>query len=173
MKTALVSFLILACSACTDATDRDTGPAGDIASQPQFDTGSGKTDDATTHSTDARVLTCVLEYEAFTPSFAARPAATFSTTFGDVENTGAKAGDGAYTLSAHTNKHPPYNLSFVLQIVDEARKGGISYIVLPRPHVGGAFLFELGADIAPVSFPDTGEQMFDNLRAYCSIRNPS
>jgi hypothetical protein len=67
---------------------------------------------------------------------------------------------------------PPYNLSFIAQIVDESRKGGISYIVLPRPHVGGAFLFELGADIPPVSFPNEGPQQYDNLRACCSIRMP-
>jgi len=169
MKLTSALLASLALAACTDgSTDQ---AAGDLATQ-QFDVGTGKGDDATATSKDARVLACVLEYEAFAPAFATRPAASFETTFGEVENRTGSATDGRYTLVARTNKTPPYNLSFIVQIVDVARNGGISYIVLPRPHVGGAFLFELGADIAPVTFPDTGAQAFDNLRAYCSIRNP-
>jgi hypothetical protein len=155
---------------CADAGDGDTGNAKIAGAPQQLEVQAGKIDGTAAKSTDLRLLNCQLEYEAFAPAFAVKPAASFEVTFGEVENQGARASDGAFTLVASTNPHPPYNLSFVVQIVDEARKGSISYVVLPRPHVGGEFLFELGADIPPVTFPDG--TTFDNLRGYCSIRNP-
>ena len=47
----------------------------------------------------------------------------------------------------------------------------LAYNVMPRPHVGGAYLFEIGAKIPPVTFPNETTP-FDFLRAYCSIRMP-
>jgi hypothetical protein len=169
--TLLVTSLTLA--ACADgAGEPGEAETGGNASQ-QLETGSGgKGDGATALSKDTRILNCQLEYEAFDPAFAVRHAAELETSFGTIENEGAKAGDGAYTLRVRTNPKPPYNLSFIIQIIDESRHGAISYIVLPRPHVGGAFLFELGADIPPATFPAEGTQSYDNLRAYCSIRMP-
>jgi len=155
---------------CADAVDGDTGNAKIAGAPQQLEVQAGTIDGTAAKSTDPRLLNCQLEYEAFSPAFAVKPAANFDTTFGQVENEGVKASDGAFTLAVHTNPHPPYNLSFIVQIIDEARHGAISYIVLPRPHVGGQFLFELGADIPPVTFPDGAT--FDNLRAYCSIRMP-
>jgi hypothetical protein len=157
-------------AACASTQPEDANTDGDAPQQ--LTPNGGKGDGATTVSKDPRIVNCHLEYEAFTPSFAIRPAAQLETTFGEIENNGITASDSKYTLSVHTNPHPPYNLSFIAQIVDESRGAGISYIVLPRPHVGGAFLFELGAEIPPATFADTGEQAFDNLRAYCSIRLP-
>lgn len=164
------SLTLIGCAAGGGDESTESGDAV-TANAPQQISQADKAD-APKLSTDTRILNCQLEYEAFAPAFAVRPAASFETTFAKVENEGVKAGDGGFTLSVHTNPHPPYNLSFIAQIVDESRKGGISYIVLPRPHVGGAFLFELGADIPPVSFPAEGPQQYDNLRAYCSIRMP-
>ena len=170
--TLLLSSLTLAGCAAGDESG-DTGEAETEGNAPQqLDLGAGKGDGATRAlSKDTRLLNCHLEYEAFSPSFTIRPAASFETTFGKVENEGAFASDGAFQLAVTTNPRPPYNLSFIAQIVDEQR-GGLSYIVLPRPHVGGEFLFELGARISPVSFPAEGTQQYDNLRAYCSIRMP-
>jgi len=103
------------------------------------------------------------------PAFAVKTAGSFETTFGAVENNGAFASDGSFRLDVVTNKTPPYNLSFIAEISSEATHASLSYIVLPRPHVGGAFLFELGASIAPVTLDGAS---FDHLRAYCSIRMP-
>jgi hypothetical protein len=164
---ALTSLLF---AACADGTAGDDAVTDGDADQ-QLAPAGGKGDGATP-SKDSRIVNCHLEYEAFTPAFAIRPAAQIERTFGEIENTGIVASDGAFSLRVHTNPHPPYNLSFIAQIVDDAKSAGLSYIVLPRPHVGGAFLFELGASIPPVSFADTGEIAFDNLRAYCSIRMP-
>jgi len=154
---------------CADAVDQDTGRAETQGAGAQLDLQSGKLDGAATVSTDARMVNCHLEYEAFSPTFAVRTAGTFDTTFGQIENASASATDGAYRLVVSTNPTPPYNLSFIAQIVD-AKGAGLSYIVLPRPHVGGAFLFELGAGIAPVTLADGTS--YDHLRAYCSIRMP-
>ena len=153
---------------CANAGDADSGSAeiGGAPKQLEAGTLSG----ATAKSTDPRLLNCQLEYEAFAPKFTARTAASFETTFGAIENTGASASDGAFGVVVSTNPHPPYNLSFIIQIFDEAKNAELSYIVLPRPHVGGAFLFELGAGIPSVTLSDG--QAYDHLRAYCSIRMP-
>jgi hypothetical protein len=154
---------------CANAGDADTAGAeiGGAGKQLESGTLTGAT---TAKSTDARLLNCQLEYEAFSPAFAARTAASFETTFGNVENTGASANDGAFGVVVSTNPHPPYNLSFIIQIIDEVKGAELSYIVLPRPHVGGAFLFELGAGIPPVTLADGNT--YDHLRTYCSIRMP-
>jgi len=44
------------------------------------------------------------------------------------------SGYGAFRLDVVTNKTPPYNLSFIIEISDETKHKGLSYIVLPRPH---------------------------------------
>jgi hypothetical protein len=155
---------------CADAGDEDTGNAKLGGAPQQIEVEAGKLPGTAAKSTDPRVLNCQLEYEAFSPAFAVKTAASLETTFGQVENEGITASDGAFTLAIQTNPKPPYNLSFIAQIVDESRQAGISYIVLPRPHVGGEFLFELGAGIPKVTLADG--QTYENLRAYCSIRNP-
>jgi hypothetical protein len=165
-----LSLLIssLALTGCANATDPDSGDAEIGGAPKQLEVGA-LDKIATAKSTDPRLLNCQLEYEALTPTFAVKTAASFETTFGQVENTGAFAADATYQLAVTTNPNPPYNLSFIIEIVDLAKGAGISYIVLPRPHVGGAFLFELGAPIAPATFDAT---TYDHMRAYCSIRMP-
>jgi len=154
---------------CANAGDADDGSAeiGGAPKQLESATLAGST---TAKSTDPRLVNCQLEYEAFSPAFVARTAASFETTFGAVENSGASAGDQAYGLIVSTNPNPPYNLSFTIRIIDQIKRVELSYVVLPRPHVGGAFLFELGAPIPSVTMADG--KTFDHLRAYCSIRMP-
>ena len=165
------SLASLGLAGCADAGDTDNGAAKIGGAPQQADVEVGKLDGSTTaKSTDPRLLNCQLEYEAFAPAFAVRTASSVETTFGKVENEGVSASDGAFGLVVQTNPNPPYNLSFIAQINDESRNAGLSYIVLPRPHVGGEFLFELGANIAPVTAADG--TVFDHLRAYCSIRMP-
>jgi hypothetical protein len=154
---------------CADAVDADHAGAQVGGAPQQVETGTlaGTT---TAKSTDSRLLNCQLEYEAFDPTFAVKTATSFENTFGQVENTGVSVNDGAFGLVVSTNPNPPYNLSFIIQIFDVAKNAELSYIVLPRPHVGGAFLFELGAGIPSVTLSDG--QAYDHLRAYCSIRMP-
>ncbi len=154
---------------CAGAGEPEGGPA-QVGGAPQ-QLQAGKLDDPPpVTSTDPRLLNCQLEYEVFQPTFVVKTAASLETTFGDVENTGAQAADGTYQLSVSTNPNPPANLSFTVQIVDQSKGAEIAYTVLPRPIVGGAFLFELGAPIAAVTGADG--TTFDHVRAYCSIRNP-
>jgi hypothetical protein len=154
---------------CANAGDADSGSAeiGGATKQLESGTLGGAT---AAKSTDPRLLNCQLEYETFAPAFAAKTATSFETTFGAVENTGASATDGAFGVVVSTNPNPPYNLSFIIQIVDAVKNTELSYIVLPRPHVGGAFLFELGAGIPAVTLSDGNT--YDHLRTYCSIRMP-
>jgi hypothetical protein len=166
-KLSLTLLTTLAFAACADAGNPDGGSAQIGGAPQQVETG---TLPGTAKSTDARLLNCQLEYESFAPTFTVKTAASFETTFGQVENQGASASDSAYSLVVSTNPRPPYNLSFIIQIFDEARGAELSYVVLPRPHVGGAFLFEIGAAIPAVTQPDG--TVFDHMRAYCSIRMP-
>lgn len=153
---------------CAGAADSEGG-AAEIGGAPQ-QLEAGKLAGTVTRSTDTRILNCQLEYEAFKPAFAVKTAGSFETTFGHVENEGALVSDGAYQLVVSTNPNPPYNLSFIAQIFDQAKGTEIAYTVLPRPHVGGAFLFEIGAGIPAVTGADGTS--FDHMRAYCSIRVP-
>ena len=165
-KLSLTLLASLALVACADAANPDGGSAQIGGAPQQVETG---TLPGTAKSTDTRLLNCQLEYEQFDP-FTVKTAGSFETTFGQVENQGASASDNAYSLVVSTNPKPPYNLSFIIQIFDIARGTELSYVVLPRPHVGGAFLFEIGAGIPAVTQPDG--TVFDHMRAYCSIRMP-
>ncbi|TMQ07260.1 MAG: hypothetical protein E6J90_22610 [Deltaproteobacteria bacterium] len=153
---------------CADAVDADHAGA-EVGGAPQ-QLEAGTLAGTPAKSTDPRLLNCQLEYEAFSPTFAARTATSFENTFGQVENAGVSVNDGAFGLVVSTNPNPPFNLSFIIQIFDAVKNAELSYIVLPRPHVGGAFLFELGAGIPSVTLSDG--KVYDHLRAYCSIRMP-
>ena len=167
-KLSLTLFVALGIAGCADAGNPDGGSAQIGGAPQQVETGT--IGGAAVKSTDARLLNCQLEYEAFAPAFVARTAASFESTFGQVENQGASASDGAYSVVASTNPTPPYNLSFIVEIFNDTSNAELTYVVLPRPHVGGAFLFEIGAGIPAVTQPDG--TVFDHMRAYCSIRNP-
>lgn len=163
----VASLGFLGCANAVDDVDHANAEVGGVPQQLETGTLAGTT---TAKSTDPRLLNCQLEYEAFSPTFAVKTATSFENTFGQVENTGVSVNDGAFGLAVSTNPQPPYNLSFIIQIFDVAKNAELSYVVLPRPHVGGAFLFELGASIPSVMLSDG--QAYDHLRAYCSIRMP-
>jgi hypothetical protein len=172
LKISFVTITCFAAAACTNTEETGDDAVTSAGAEQQLSTSGGKGDDATAKSTDPRLVNCQLEYQAITPTFTTRTAGAFDQTFGSIENTFGVASDAAYSLQVSTNKHAPYNLSFIAQIFDVKTSKQLAYIVLPRPHVGGAFLFELGAQIPATTFEDTGAASFDTLRAYCSIRMP-
>jgi hypothetical protein len=115
-----------------------------------------------------RHLVCNLDYETFSPAFADQPAATFDTKYTVVKKDGASATDGAFTLSVGVNPSPPFNLSDTATISNATTGATVAYVVLPSPHLGGDFLFEVGGKIDPVT-PAGAAQPFDFMRAYCSL----
>jgi hypothetical protein len=146
-KLALLCPLLLV--ACTDATEPSTDLDTDSASS------------ATRH------FVCNLEYETFSPTWATFPAASFDDKQSVVNKTGAVAGDANYSLSISMNSEAPYNLVFNAFILD-ATGATVAYTVLPTPHTGGDYLFEIGSKIAPIT-PAGAAQSFDFMRAYCSL----
>src|SRR5262245_34155254 len=169
IRTSIAIAMVGLAACATTPSDGDAAIDGDAPQQ--LSQGGGKGDGAAL-SKDPRLVNCHLEYEAFMPIFASRTAGDVENTFGEVENNGIVAGDTNFMVRISTNPKPPANLSFIAQISSTTNRDfPLSYIVLPRPHVGGAFLFELGTPIPTVTFPDTGES-FNFLRAYCSIRMP-
>ena len=148
-KMALLLPLLLSVVACTDAAEN----SNDL-----------DTDSATAGT---RHFICNLEYETFTPSFATLPAASFDEKQSVVNKTGASAGDGSYSLSIAMNSAAPFNLVFNAFILD-ANSATVAYTVLPTPHTGGDYLFEIGNKIDPIT-PPGATQAFDFMRAYCSL----
>ena len=146
-KLALLCPILLV--ACTDAAE----------SSSDLDT-----DSATAGS---RHFVCNLEYESFAPSFATMPAASFDEKQSVVNKTGAFAGDANYSVTISMNSAAPFNLVFNVFILD-ATGATVAYSVLPTPHTGGDYLFELGSKIAPIT-PDGATQSYDFMRAYCSL----
>jgi hypothetical protein len=130
-------------------------------------------DDDTDSDSDAvsgptRHLNCQLEYETFSPAFASFSAASFDTKYTVVKKSGASATDGAFTLAYSVNPTPPSNLSDSLVISNATTGGTIAYLVVPSPHLGGDFLYELGGKIDPVT-PTGATQAFDFMRGYCAL----
>ncbi len=157
-------FVCLAACAAPSALPGEPGQ--------QLVTGHGKADGET--SNDPHPINCQLEYETFAQPFDAVPAATISTTLGDVINNSASAADARYGLELDSNPNPATNLSFIATISNVTTQQQVAYVVAPAPQVGGAFLFELGGGIATVNLPgsDGTQRDFDHVRAYCSITNP-
>jgi hypothetical protein len=162
---ATVALASLTAAACT-VEPTDTGTAQVSGDAEQQLSQSAKADGPS--SSDKRILNCQLEYESFTP-FATQPIDSFDKTIGQIVSGGVTATDGTYQLGISINPAPAYNLSFNVQLSTVATGEIESYVVLPSPHVGGAYLFELGTHIPAVT---AGGGTFDYLRAYCSIRNP-
>jgi len=175
MKNSIVLVSLLF-AACTTASGDD--PANTDGNAPQqviTEKGGGKGDGAGSAAkvpADPRLLNCQFEYERFSPEWATHPLGTFETAFDKVETGFQWAFDPNYTLGVVNNMSPAYNLSLNVNIWDAKTNKLLGYVVLPRPHVGGAYLFELGVAIPSIDMAD-GTGSFDNLRAYCSIRNPS
>jgi hypothetical protein len=139
--------------------------------QPSSPDSSASTDDGNAALTASRTLACTLEYETFAPTYASGYAGDFSLPFSTVKTSGATAGDSGFAFKVSVNPKPAYNLSFNATLSDASGED-IAYTVLPSPRTGGAYLFELGGRIAPVS--RTGDDgivhAFDHLRAYCSYK---
>lgn len=115
-------------------------------------------------STEARLLDCQLAYESFSPSFASRTAATLTSTFGQLDH-GVAMSDGAFTLVVSTSAGAPYGLPLAAQIFDDRSNIELSY---DAPARGDAYVFDLGARIAPVELDGV---VFDHLRAHCSTHS--
>jgi hypothetical protein len=147
MRKSILFILLAACAA--DPADENT-------------------DDSAISGT-TRHLICNLEYETFSPAFASQPAATFDTKYTIVKKQGASASDGAFTLSVGVNPTPPYNLTDNVFITNAQTGATVAYVVLPSPHLGGQFLFEVGGKIDPVT-PAGATQAFDFMRGYCSLQ---
>ena len=110
-------------------------------------------------------LHCNLEYERFSP-FATSPIVSFSQPMSVVASTGVFVNGGGYQLYAVTNPTPPTNLSFQVGATSLTTGADLDYLVLPAPALGGAYLFEQGTRITPVT---VGGTSFDHLRKYCSL----
>ena len=147
MRKSIIFILLAACAA--DPADENTD------------------DSAITGPT--RHLMCNLDYETFSPTFADQPAASFDTKYTVVKKQGAEATDGAFTLSVGVNPTPPFNLSDSVFITNAQTGATVAYVVLPSPHLGGQFLFELGGKIDPVT-PAGATQAFDFMRGYCALQ---
>ena len=143
----------------TGCTDSDGGVAEVSAAPLQAPAG---TLFGSAKSTESRLLDCQLAYESSAPSFASRPAATLSATFGQLGH-GVAVSDGAFTLVVSTNAGAPYDAPLA-QIFDERSNIELSHDA--QPH-GGGNLLDIGARIAPVELDGI---VFDHLRAFCSIR---
>ena len=110
-------------------------------------------------------LNCHLEYERFSP-FAALPVTSFSTPMSTLASQAVTSSDGSLLLYAVVNPNPPANLSFEVG-VDRVSSGlNLSYTVLPTPALGGAWLFETGTQITPVTINSV---TYNYVRAYCSL----
>jgi hypothetical protein len=159
LQPVLASLLLAATTAACVADGASTEPTG---------TESVEAAELTTLQQER--LRCNLEYARYSPSFGVHQAAAFDQPMTTVTQSGATASDGRYSFVARINPTPPYNLSFQVSIREVATGKNVAYSVLPPPTLGGAYLFEMGARIAPVSIlTPTGYQQFDNLRSYCSL----
>jgi hypothetical protein len=143
----------VACATSEDSIDSESTESSDL--------GSAK-----------RHLQCVLEYARYSPDYHTSFAATFDELMSKVKANGATASDGKFAFQVQVNPNPPYNLPFIVSLRDLTTDQNLAYSVLPAPRLGGDFLFEMGARIAPVTLPVpslTTDQQFDYLRSYCSL----
>jgi len=155
----LAVALLAAALGITGCTDSD-GRATEVGAAPLQ--ASAGTLFGTAKSTESRLLDCQLAYESFAPSFASRPAATLSATFGQLGH-GVALSDGAFTLVVSTNAGAPYDAPLA-QIFDDRSNTELSRDA--QPH-GGGNLLDIGAQIAPVELDGV---VFDHLHAFCSLR---
>lgn len=137
--------------------------------EPNFDPPGGKGDSLAPGDTaaDDAVLDCYLEYERFEP-FEVAPIGQAFLSQDSLDAGVTIHPEGPYSLHVVRNPTPPYNLTFVVSMLDAAGDV-LAYTVLPEPSAAGTpYLFELGAEIdATGTVGDAGFQEFDHLRAYC------
>jgi hypothetical protein len=135
-------------------------------------TADSESADAAELDTLTRRLACYLEYTRYSPDFRTVAAGSFDELMSTVNAQGATASDGKFAFVARVNPTPPYNLSFQVSLRDVATGNVLGYTVLPKPRLGGDYLFELGARIAPVTLPVPSliaDETFDFLRSYCTL----
>ena len=155
----LAVAVLAAALGITGCTDSDGG-ATDVGAAPLQ--ASAGTLFGTAKSTESRLVDCRLAYESFAPSFASRPAATLSATFGQLGQ-GMAVSDGAFTLVVSTNAGAPYDAPLA-QIFDDRSNTELSHDA--QPH-GGGNLLDIDAQIAPNELDGV---VFDHLHASCSLR---
>jgi hypothetical protein len=173
--------LVLGAAACAapDATDPGAPGAPGASDEPATEAaqGFGRQAALVPHavlSPEARLaaasltgtLSCNLEYERFTPTFLTLPQGSFSQPMSVVASTGVSTSNGTLLLYAGVNPTPPFNLSFEVGVIRVSTGKTLSYVVLPPPTAGGAFLFENGAQITTVTI---GGILYDHIRTYCSL----
>ena len=83
-----------------------------------------------------------------------------------VGTTGVATSNPTLELYAQVNPSPPNNLSFEVGVIRVSTGKTLSYVVLPPPSTGGAFLFEIGAQITTVTIDSIA---YDHIRTYCSL----
>jgi hypothetical protein len=111
-------------------------------------------------------LSCNLEYERFTPTFSTLPQVSFTQPMSVIASNGFSTSNATFQLYATVNPTPPYNLSFEVGTIRVSTGKSLSYLVIPPPTAGGAFLFENGAQITTVTINGIA---YDHIRTYCSL----
>jgi hypothetical protein len=173
----LTAALVLGAAACAspDADAADPGASAEPTTEAAQAVGPQAT--LTPHAVQspaARLaaasltgtLNCNVEYERFTPTFLTLPQVSFSQPLSVVASQGVSTSNPTLQLYAVVNPTPPFNLSFEVGVIRVSTGKTLSYLVLPPPSVGGAFLFENGAQITTVTI---GGIAYDHLRTYCSL----
>lgn len=170
LLTAAVALGAAACAAPDDAADPGATTAPDPeALAPQVARNIHPTLSPEALQAAAALtgtLNCNLEYERFTPTFMVLPQVSFSQPMSTVGTTGVTASNATFQLYGTVNPTPPVNLSFEVGVNRVSTGKTLSYVVLPPPSIGGAFLFEVGAQITTVTI---GGIAYDHIRTYCSL----
>lgn len=170
-------MLVLGAAACA-APDADSADPG-ASTEPPTEAAQALGQQATlsphaVRSPEARLaaasltgtLSCNLEYERFTPTFLTLPQVSFSQPMSVVAAQGFSTSNATLQLYAVVNPTPPFNLSFEVGTIRVSTGKTLSYLVIPPPSAGGAFLFENGAQITTVTI---GGIAYDHIRTYCSL----
>lgn len=175
LRTLTAPFLTTAlvfAAACTGVdADTSTGdPVASTESPMQAPQAIGPLAEAAPRTVQPAALTgtlnCNLEYERFSPTFLTLPQVSFSQPMSVVATSGVSASNATFLLYAQINPSPPTNLSFEVGTIRNSTGKSLSYLVLPPPSAGGAFLFENGAQITTVTINGIA---YDHIRTYCSL----
>jgi len=175
-SSLLTAALVLGAAACAGA-DADVADPGATEAPAQTAQALGPPAERPPHAARSPealkaaasltgTLNCNLEYERFSPTFSTLPQVSFSQPMSTVGTTGVSASNATFQLYAAVNPTPPYNLSFEVGVIRISTGKSLSYVVLPPPSTGGAFLFETGAQITTVTI---GGIAYDHIRTYCSL----
>lgn len=171
----LTASLVLGAAACASPDAADPGASAEPATEAAQAPGPQATlSPHAAMSPEARLaaasltgtLSCNLEYERFSPVFSTLPQVSFSQPMSVVASQGFSTSNATFQLYAVVNPTPPFNLSFEVGTIRVSTGKTLSYLVIPPPSAGGAFLFENGAQITTVTI---GGIAYDHIRTYCSL----